>query len=32
MDKYFEAFQKLWSSLDEVLEVKISPEETYLRD
>lgn len=30
-DKYIEAFDKLWSNLDEVLEVKIEPDEIYLR-
>lgn len=32
LDKYVKAFQKLWDNLDEVLEVKIGPDEIYLRD
>ena len=29
---YIEAFQKLWDNLEEVMEVKIGPEEIYLRE
>ncbi|MCL4377299.1 MAG: DegT/DnrJ/EryC1/StrS family aminotransferase [Actinobacteria bacterium] len=32
LDKYVEAFTKLWDNLDEVLEVKINPREIYLKD
>lgn len=29
LDKYIEAFQKLWDNIDEVLEVKLYPDEIY---
>ena len=32
MSKYVEAFQKLWDNLDEVLDVKIDPDEIYCRE
>ena len=31
LDKYIEAFAKIWDNLDEVLEVEIFPDEIYLR-
>jgi len=32
LDKYVEAFHKLWDNLDEVMEVTIKPEEIYLKE
>ena len=32
LSKYVEAFQKLWDNLDEVLDVKIGPDEIYCRE
>lgn len=32
MDKYIEAFRKLWDNIDEVLEVRLKPGEIYIMD